>query len=206
MASEYHMTQFALLRHEKTQWNKDKRIQGQSNSPLTPEGKIRAQKWGHLLKVHQWNRIITSDMGRALETAVLVNVSLQIPLIHDPRLREQNWGQWTGKTLEQLKKENPLLLAHQESAGWDFCPPDGENRNMVWERSQTALKAATKKWSGEKILVVTHEGVIKCLIYRLLGRRFLPTEKPIIRSHRLHWILHDGEGFRLGQINEQTLP
>jgi len=206
MASECPMTQFALLRHEKTQWNRDKRIQGQSNSPLTPEGKIRAKKWGKLLKPYPWNRIITSDLTRALETAGLVNISLQIPLIHDPRLREQDWGQWTGKTLQQLKKDNPQVLAYQERAGWNFCPPEGEDRNMVWERSQAALKTAVKKWPGEKMLVVTHEGVIKCLIYRLLGRRFLPTEKPVIRSHRLHWILHEGEGFRLGQINDQAIP
>lgn len=205
MAKEYFTTQFALLRHEKTQWNQDKRIQGQSNSPLTPEGRIRAKEWGYLLKAQWWNRIITSDLGRALETAVLVNLSLQIPLIHDARLREQNWGQWTGKTLEQLKEEDPLLLAHQESAGWDFCPPGGEDRNMVWERSQAALKAATTKWPGEKILVVTHEGVIRCLVYRLYGRQFLPGEPTLLLPDHLHWLFRDMAGLGAAKINALKL-
>jgi probable phosphoglycerate mutase len=106
----------------------------------------------------------------------------------------------------QLKKEASQLLAKQESAGWKFCPPGGEDRDTVWERSQRALKAAAGTWPGEKILVVTHEGVIKCLIYRLCGRQFLRTEPPLIRDYHFHWLIHNKEGLRIEEINAQALP
>jgi len=206
MAGEYPVTRFALLRHAETEWNQHKRIQGQNNSPLTPEGEIQARQWGQLLKAYRWSRIIASDAGRALETTALLSTSLKVPVIHDSRLREQDWGQWTGKTVAQLKKEVPRFLAEMVAAGWRFCPPGGEDRNAVWKRSQSALKDADQKWPGEKILVVTHEGVIKCLVYRLCGRQFLPTEPPFLFSNHLHWLIHDREGLRLEEINALKLP
>jgi probable phosphoglycerate mutase len=206
MLGDHPVTRFALLRHAKTEWNQDKRIQGQNNSPLTPEGEHQAKEWGQLLKAQRWDRIITSDADRTLETASLVNISLKVPVMHDSRLREQAWGRWTGKTVAQLRKENPRLLTEQENAGWKFCPPGGEDRNMVWERSQKALKAATEKWPGETLLVITHQGVIACLINRLCGRQFLPTEPPLVNPYHLHWITHDERGFRVEGINTQALP
>ncbi|MFC1820776.1 histidine phosphatase family protein [Thermodesulfobacteriota bacterium] len=199
------MTYFALLRHAQTEWNQNKRIQGQMNSPLTPKGKTQAKKWGRILKKQYWNRIITSDTGRAIETSDLINAFLKVPLTCDSRLREQDWGLWTGKTLAQLKKEVPRLFTDQVKAGWKFRPPGGEDRNTVLERSKNALKAAGKEWAGERILVVTHEGVIKCLIYHLYGRKFLPTEQPLIRSRHLHWIVHDRGGIKSEKINALPL-
>ncbi len=199
-------TWFGLLRHARTAWNEEKRIQGQNDIPLTPEGRLQAREWGRHLEQHRWDRILTSDASRALETAALVNISLRVPLVHDARLGEQNWGLWTGKTVAQLKEEVPQLLAEQEMVGWKFCPPGGEDRNAIWERGQRALQGAREKCPGEKILVVTHEGVIKCLIYRLSGRQFLPTEPPLIRSDHFHWLVYDREGLRLKEINAQALP
>jgi len=206
MAGEYPPTRFALLRHAETEWNQNRRIQGQNNSPLTSEGENQAKQWGQLLKPYRWNRIIASDAARALETTALVNIALKVPVIRDSRLREQDWGQWTGKTVAQLKEEAPQFLADMEAAGWQFCPPAGEDRDAVWKRSQGALKDAHEKWRGEKILLITHEGVIKCLIYRLCGRKFLPTEPPILVSNHLHWLAHDREGLRIEEINALELP
>ena len=205
MEGHHSPTWFGLLRHARTAWNEEERIQGQSDIPLTPEGRIQAREWGRHLKQHRWDRIITSDASRALETAALVNLSLRVSLVQDACLREQHWGEWTGKTVRQLREEVPQLLAEQEWAGWKFCPPGGENRNRVWERSQRVLKRAGEKWPGEKILVVTHEGVIKCLTYRLCDRQFLPSEAPLLRSYHFHWLIYDGEGLRLKEINAQAL-
>jgi probable phosphoglycerate mutase len=152
MEEHHPPTWFALLRHARTAWNEEKRIQGQNDISLTPEGRFQAREWGRHLKQYRWDRIITSDARRALETAGLVNISLRLPLVTDGCLREQNWGRWTGKTVAQLKGEVPQLVAEQERAGWKFCPPGGEDRNTVWERSQRALQGARGKWPGERIL------------------------------------------------------
>lgn len=195
------ITRFGVLRHVKTEWNQEKRIQGQSNSPLTPEGKQKAGEWGMLLKTFSWNRILVSDIGRAFETAVLVNGYLQVPIIKDSRLKEQDWGEWTGKTLSMIKMDFPGLLEEKEKAGWGFHPPGGEDRHGVWERSRKALTEAAEKWPGDQILVITHEGVIKCLIYGLMGRKFLPTEPSILNSWHLHRIRYDNQRLQVEKIN-----
>ena len=93
------VTRFGLLRHAETHWNREKRIQGHSNSALTSEGKLQAEEWGRLISTFQWDRIITSDLGRALETATRVNHSLNLTIDREARLREQNWGRWEGKKI-----------------------------------------------------------------------------------------------------------
>jgi probable phosphoglycerate mutase len=104
-----------------------------------------------------------------------------------------------------IRKKFPGHLAEQKKKGWEFRPPGGENRNMVFERGQEALEAAVEKWPGAKILVITHEGVIKCLIYRYCGRKFLPKETPLLRSLHLHRLIHDLRGFQVEAVNAVSI-
>ncbi len=205
MATQNPITRFGLLRHGKTEWNQTKRIQGQKDSPLTPEARHKADQWGNVLIGVGWDRIISSDLGRAVETATLINQSLRVPMVQDSRLKEQDWGRWTGKTLTQLKEKEKQRLTEQVNAGWNFCPPGGEDRCSVLERSQAALLFAGTNWAGETILVVTHEGVIKSLIYHLSGRKFLPSEPPLIRGNHIHWLSYDNAGIGIIKINALDL-
>ena len=205
MAPANTITCFGLIRHAETRWNREKRIQGQSDSPLTAEGERQALRWGPLLKPFAWDRIIASDSGRAHETAKLINGCLKISLTTDRRLGEQDWGQWAGKTITQLKTEIPHELTVQERAGWAFCPPGGEDRRRVQERSQKALMEAAARWPGNNILVVTHEGVIKSLIYHLCGRKFLASEPALIKPYQLHRLAHDQNGLRVKALNVLAL-
>jgi broad specificity phosphatase PhoE len=198
-------TRFGLIRHATTLWNKQKRIQGKKDTPLAPEGEDQAEAWSVILKAYPWRRILTSDIGRALQTTGIINTCLNLPVARDPRLQEQDWGGWTGKTIAQIKTEDPADLAAQEAAGWHFRPPDGEAREEVYSRSRQALIAAARQWSGDTILVVTHEGVIKSLLYRLqeistpVGNRFR------VQPYRLHWLIFDGQDIRIEQANAVDL-
>ena len=205
MGKPAQITRFGLIRHAQTQWNREKKIQGQQDSPLTGEGKQQAEKWGRLLSTVSWDRIMASDTGRAFETAARINRILQISLASDKRLREQNWGQWTGKTVREIKRDEPKVLAEQIWAGWKFCPPDGEDRMGVSQRSQAALREAAGRWSGETILIVSHEGVLKSLIYHFSGRKYVPEEPPLIKPMHLHWLFHDPDGLRIGELNALAL-
>ena len=205
MQDQLKISRFGLIRHAQTDWNREKRIQGQSDSPLTADGQRQASSWGQILSPFSWTRILASDTGRALTTAERINAFLKIPIETDPRLREQDWGGWVGKTIAQVKAEQALELAEQISAGWDFCPPGGEDRKSVLARSQGALQEAFTRWPGENILVVTHEGVIKSLVYHLCGRNFLPSEPPLLKSYRLHRLAHDRNGLRLEAANALAL-
>jgi broad specificity phosphatase PhoE len=205
MQDPYKIARFGLIRHAQTVWNREKKIQGHSDSPLTPEGEFQASRWGKILNQFPWNRLLASDTGRALATAEIINTYLKIPLTIDSRLREQDWGDWVGKTISQIQTEAPRMLDEQINSGWRFCPPGGENRKSVLARSQRALQEAFGRWPGENILVVTHEGVIKSLVYHLCGRKFLPSEPPLLKSYRLHWLVYDRDGLRLEAVNALAL-
>ena len=205
MQDPYKISRFGLIRHAQTVWNREKKIQGYSDSPLTAEGKLQASRWGKILDQFSWNRLLASDTGRALATAEIINAYLKLPMAIDSRLKEQDWGQWVGKTLPQIEAEAPQVLDEQIHAGWDFCPPGGEDRKSVLTRSQRALQEAFDRWPGENILVVTHEGVIKSLVYHLSSRKFLPSEPALLKSYQLHWMVHDSDGLRLEAANALAL-
>ncbi|MGD2099846.1 MAG: histidine phosphatase family protein [Desulfobacterales bacterium] len=200
------ITRFGLIRHAETHWNRESRIQGHGDSPLTNNGKREADAWGLYLKRIAWDRILGSDLGRALNTAAVINRHLLIPSETDPRLREQDWGEWTAKPAGAIKTEELHKLDEAKRSGWLFCPPGGEDRISVWQRSHNALVDAARKWPGSTILVVTHEGVIKNIIYRLCNRLYAPGEISLIKSRHLHWLVIHKSGLQLYQVNALRLP
>lgn len=198
-------TRFGLIRHAQTRWNKEKRIQGRLDSPLSTAGRRMAVSWGRELHDLAGRRIVCSDLGRARETTKLLNQTLNLPVHPDKRLREQDWGKWNGMTLAELKTSHAEMLRQQEDAGWLFRPPGGESRQQVLERSLAALHEAHLAWPGETILVVCHEGVIKCLLYHLAGRRFLPDELRLLKGYRLHLLEQLGRTLYLEELNSRSL-
>ena len=105
------------------------------------------------------------------------------------------------------QRQNLILrdLSEQEKAGWAFCPPGGEDRKTVQKRSQKALLEAAAQWPGSNILVVTHEGVIKSLIYHLCDRKFLATEPAILKPYQVHRLAHDQNGLRVEELNALSI-
>jgi broad specificity phosphatase PhoE len=198
-------TRFGLMRHAQTAWNREKRIQSTEDSELTPAGEISSRHWGKSLAALSWHRIVSSDLSRALKTAQLINRYLKVPITNTPLLREMNWGEWSGKTLRQIHAQAPGKLSEQEQAGWDFRPPGGEDRRSVLNRAIQALAEAAETWTGERILVITHEGVIKCIVYSLMQRRFLPQEPPLLKPEHMHTLIHDGRRLAIEQINYLAL-
>lgn len=194
-------TTFGLMRHAETEWNREKRIQGHQDAPLTPGGRASADLWGRQLQGLGWDRLLCSDLGRAKSTAALINKSLKLAVAYEKGLREQHWGEWTGRNIKQLKIQEADRLRELESAGWEFTPPGGESRRQVLMRSMKALRSAAEKWPGQRILVVCHEGVVKCLIYHLGGRQFLPDEGRLLMRRHLHLISEKRGRFELDQVN-----
>ena len=200
------VTRLGLIRHAETVWNREGIIQGQQDSPLTDRGKKDADRWGLALSRISWDRMLGSDLGRAVDTAAIINHHLQVPFEADARLREQDWGDWTAKPAGKIKTEELPKLAEVQRAGWLFCPPGGEDRISVWQRGYNALVNAAGKWPGSTILVVTHQGVIRNLIYRLCNRLYAPGEASPIESRHLHWLVIHDRGLQLDQINALKLP
>ncbi len=197
--------EFGLIRHSRTLWNEEKRIQGLRNSPLSEDGQQMAAAWGKELGALHWDRILASDLGRVQETAQLINVKLQLPVHEEPLLREQDWGQWSGLSFPELFTRFGPEVKAQEAAGWNFCPPGGESRMQVLARAQKALHQAAATWPDQHILVVCHEGIIKTLLYHLLARKFLPDEPKILYGYHLHLLKVSGGTALLTAMNHLKL-
>lgn len=202
---DHTVTTFGVIRHAETVWNREKRIQGHQDSPLTTEGEMMADRWGLTLRVFHWDRILASDTGRATATARRINTRLQLPMELDPRLRELDWGRWTSRTLARIRAEDAAEVAAQEAAGWKFRPPGGESRRQQMERSRQALIDAARRWPGACILVVTHEGVIKGLAHHLCGRAYVAADAVCLQPYHLHWLEVVGGRMALAELNARAL-
>ncbi|MBW1816455.1 MAG: histidine phosphatase family protein [Deltaproteobacteria bacterium] len=205
MKDEQTITRFGLIRHAETRWNRGKRIQGQHDSPLTREGERQAKLWAGALAACHWDYCLCSDLGRARQTAVIINSCLNLPAFYETALREQNWGEWVGKTLAELEAETPETLVEQVARGWHFCPPGGEDLINVFTRGKSALTAAAEKWPGANVLTITHAGMIKCLVYHCLNRDFISAENPVLKVAYLHWFVVKSGNLRLEKTNAVTL-
>jgi glucosyl-3-phosphoglycerate phosphatase len=179
-------TVYYLIRHATTLWNLEKRIQGHWDCELAPEGVAEAKALAPHLAGLDLSRILASDLGRARSTAGILNLTLRLPMTLEKRLREQQFGHWTGKYWRDIPAET---LREAEATGWDFRPPGGESREDVRQRAQHALIDAARVMPGRNILVVTHQGVLKTVLYHLLGRDFLPQEPPAFDPNRMQQVV-----------------
>jgi broad specificity phosphatase PhoE len=195
----------ALMRHAPTEWNRQGRIQGHRDSPLTPAGRRLAGAWALRLAEFDFHRVVTSDLGRARETAALLTHGRPLPLDADARLREQDWGAWTGMRMSAIRQRFPRELEHQERQEWRFRPPGGESRGEVAARGAAVLMALAVRWPGQRVLLVTHEGFMKCLLYHLILRRTPPDRNTRVRPYHLHWITVSQNDLLLEHLNALNL-
>ncbi|XXJ17952.1 histidine phosphatase family protein [Desulfovibrio caledoniensis] len=194
------MTTFFCMRHGLTEWNRECRIQGNSDIELCDEGRDMARKWGESLAGEGFDCILTSTLSRAKETGALVNEVLGLPMYEDERLGEQDWGKWTGLTktdLKGMRKE----VGRQEYKGFGFRPEGGESRDEVLFRACDALIDFAAEHPGQSVLVVTHNGVLRCLAHALSGSEFMPGDPVEYLPYRLHRIECIENELALGELN-----
>ena len=184
------MNVVGLLRHGPTAWNQEKLIQGTSDVPLD-EGVFAAAPWQRVLEEHgPWDRVVCSSLCRSRRTCELLFPGLAFEVERD--LREQDWGKWTGATLAEIEQRFPGAIATQEQRGWDFTPAGGESRRAVLSRALAAIARLTAGRDSERILVVTHLGVIKMLLNHLHGSQFLPGQSLAVAKRALHLLSERG--------------
>ena len=139
------MTLVALIRHMPTVWNKERRLQGQHDTPLDPEA---IPDW-RLPPELAGFRFLSSPLTRAVETAERLGVR---PQPH-PRLIEMSWGEWEGHTLRDLRASY-ADIDELEAQGLDFRTPGGESPRDVQARVAPLLAEIAA--SGLPAAAVTH--------------------------------------------------
>lgn len=152
-----------LVRHGETIWNQEKRYYGHSDVGLAPSGYRQAEELGTYFKKIKFDEVIVSPLIRAKETAKALTNQ---PFLFEPRLMEQNFGLFEGKTYQQLQREYPNELKEWNQDWQEYCLPEGESFHMVRNRVEDFSK---ELWSKKgKILLVAHKGTFGHLMASLL--------------------------------------
>lgn len=182
------------------------KIQGQLDSPLTEDGVRLARQWGDALNRYRWKLILTSDLGRAIHTAELINESLRLPVISIPELREQSWGRWSGLSLNEIYASDRAYLEKWDFENdWNYMPPEGESRQEVIDRATSAMRHHAERNPEGRILVVTHAGVMRFIFLKLLNKNFSPESIDYLEPETINWLRYANSSFRPGNVNERIV-
>ncbi len=157
-----------LVRHGETEWSASGRHTGSTDIPLTAKGEKQAETLGKLLAGHTFARVLTSPMGRAIETCRLAGFGDVADTTGD--LREWDYGDYEGRKTVDIRKERP---------GWtlfDDGVPNGETAAEVGARADRVIASAEA--AGDDVALFAHGHVLRVLTARWLaltpedGRRF----------------------------------
>jgi broad specificity phosphatase PhoE len=134
-----------VLRHGETEWNREDRLQGHLDSPLTALGRGQAADQNAILRRHlpEGATAISSDSGRSVETARRALEGLNLPLRYDPRLREVALGDWQGLTIAEVERGWGFLTDGRDPFAWKFDAPGGENLAVFAARARAVLEGLT---------------------------------------------------------------
>ncbi|HEY2495154.1 MAG TPA: histidine phosphatase family protein [Paenibacillus sp.] len=158
-----------LMRHGKTQWNVDKRYLGNSNISITREARAELIPLRRQLIGRTFSKVVCSDLKRCRESLAFVAPELLDVVVYDNRLREMDFGDWEGKTYEELKVL-PLYCEWLDHPQTVF-PPNGETWDFFQARIKDFLNSLIplaledgRDRTTPSVFVVTHGGVIRQLI------------------------------------------
>jgi broad specificity phosphatase PhoE len=161
------MTRVILVRHGETEWNAKRLAQGQADVPLNEVGIRQAHKIAHRLAEESLAAIYSSDLSRALDTAIAIAESsggLQVGV--DPDLREIDQGEWEGMDVREIAQRWP---EHWGDARHWQRRPGGESPTEVRERGLAAVERAVAAHPSSTIVLVTHGGPIRWISAQVLG-------------------------------------
>lgn len=183
-----------LVRHGETEWNRESRIQGHTDSPLTGEGRAQAEAIAARLAGERIDAIVSSDLGRAMDTAARIAMRCGCAVAGDARLRERNFGVAEGHTYDEVNLRYPGAFSRQGEIDPDFVVPGGESRRQFHERIASALDALAAEHAGRRIVVVSHGGVLATIYRRIHGIALSAPHKVPVANAAFNELAHtDGE-------------
>lgn len=165
------LRRLVLLRHGQTDYNVAGRMQGHLESELTVAGLAQAARVAPAIAGMAPDRLVTSDLRRAVDTADALGAACGLPVKVDVRLRETHLGEWQGLSVDEVEQGWPGAIATWRSdPAW--APPGGESRIEVVRRALPVVDELDAEYEGSPpatAVLVGHGGLIAGLVSGLLG-------------------------------------
>lgn len=166
------MTRVALIRHYPTEWNREARLQGQADIPLTGDA---CATLATLKMPRPWDtaRLFSSPLVRARHTAYLLSEGRNIH--QDARLIEMSWGEWEGALAKDLLMNPSSGFRPTHEWDLDTKAPGGESMQDAWERARPAL--ADIAVDPAPAVIVTHKALMRVILGHACNWRSMPEIK-----------------------------
>ena len=159
------MSQLIIIRHGETVWNRERRMQGHSDSPLSETGLRQARLLARRLQEIKFNLLYCSDSGRAHDTARTVAEVTGHELIVEPRLRERHFGVFEGLTGPEIEAQHPQAFMRFKSRDPHYAVPGGESAAAFRDRALACLTEIAGRHVNEVVVIITH-GLVCDIAYR----------------------------------------
>lgn len=163
-------TVFYLLRHGECEGGKI--LRGHTDVAISPTGLFQMNAAvEQLTEDHnvEFNHIFSSPLRRCSEFGLSLYLKSGVPLKLDSALKEINFGEWDGETLESLYQTSAQMIEMYWKNPWAMTPPDGESMLDFESRIDTLWQSVLTDYAGQTLLFITHAGVIRHLMSKALG-------------------------------------
>ena len=152
-------TTIVLVRHGETDWNRESRFQGHSDTCLNDAGRAQVADLAHALEETDFSAVYSSPLERAAETARIIASKLGLEVRLDDALMEVDVGSWAGLTRSEIETRYADGFARwsEYGHGWD----DGETYEELGLRVVAGLQRIAQSHPDQHVLVVTHGGPIR---------------------------------------------
>lgn len=190
-------TRLVVLRHGRTAWNAEARIQGQLDVPLDEVGRWQAERLADALAGEDITTVYSSDLQRAVATAQPLVARTGARLHTDARLRERGFGSFEGCTYAEIQTRWPEAAERWRRREPGFQPGGGEALTPFFERCVGAVCALAAQHPGQAIAVVAHGGVLDCLYRAAVGVELDAPRSWQLGNAAVNRLLFNGEGLAL---------
>lgn len=162
-------TRIILIRHGESEGNAENRFGGHLPMGLSLQGRLEAVETAKALANEEVHAIYSSDLLRAVETAMPLAELKNLPIEETHAFRERNVGVLQGLTFKEAAEKFPKDYKALLQRDFDYVIHNGESYRQVLKRAAGELDNIIKNHKGESIVIFTHTGTIGVITLHLLG-------------------------------------
>jgi broad specificity phosphatase PhoE len=192
-------TELIFVRHGESNFNRERRWQGQSQEALLSElGWRQAACVADALKNSGAAALFSSDLTRSMQTAVAIAAATRLPIFPDARLREIDAGRWTNRLSDEVQQEEPERIRAWNQAPASTSPPDGESLEQAQRRILAFVGEEIPAYDGRRVIIAMHGAILQTVMAAAegvpLAELWLKTPAANGAIVRMEWTRDQGPG------------
>ena len=188
------MTKIYLIRHARSIANDTNVLCGITDCGLSKAGYVQVQKLTEYFKKIQVDYFYSSPLTRAIETIRPIATNQKKPIVTRAQLREMNYGDYEGMSMEKMKFYDPRAYHMIEQDGYHWGIPNQEDALLVGKRMEEEIFSIAKKHQNDTVVIASHFEAITLFLCRILGIALEDANSiPEIQNTSITILNYDGE-------------